>query len=455
MAAFAVTRNGGGGAAAAAAIASPKRGGKPNKQQQRPLFFVALLVGLSLLCAFVATLTTKKAMTALGSGSGRSDGANNPYEANYRDENSLLMDLVFIRNTENKADDNGKGVSKAAATKRGVQRQPPSPPHREDAPELRTTDNNNANLRQVVQFVFIMGIEGVGHNLMKEIVKGSPTVAKLQELGLMNDVTALQDALHRPKNGLMNMHCGFVADKQLNPDTGLPDVATKFDKIVSRLREISDKIIDSSSTTNADDGTTSVATVPLNVLTHEMASYPQDSDDCRPLKYPNLDYVYEACSRAGVVCRHLYLYRDPYAVLRSTTRNRGFETSGLKAAHLYTTMLKVLYAQLATHPGGTAGCFGFYDDDNVITEDMSYWNTIRDMFGWHRDDGGNRQQSDFAEYVRSKYKPPKPMSHEDKADVVPDDYRLYMQSWTRIDDRVRQLCRRQFDANTSSNKHKT
>jgi len=305
-------------------------------------------------------------------------------------------------------------------------------------PRKESTTNTTVNKAQA-RFVFIIGIEGTGHSLMKAIIKDSPHAKWAIERGLWSDVIGLQDVLNEPKSGLMNLHCGLHGMKIVDATTGLPDIAGKYNKVVAKMRTIAGEVAGSPSSDGAVPPT--YVSVPLNLITHEMASYPMDSDECRPLKFPDLDIVYEACNDAGVLCQHVYLYRDPYAVLKSTTKNRGFEASGLKAIHLYITMLKVLYAQLTAHANRTAGCFNFYDTgDGVNDTSGAFWDPIRDMFGW----ASTSDHVEFRKYIQSKYKPPAKLTDADRKTIVPQQYEEYIKSMIQANDNASRLCHRQL-----------
>jgi hypothetical protein len=143
---------------------------------------------------------------------------------------------------------------------------------------------------------------------------------------------------------------------------------------------------------------------------------------------------YEACDAANVECAHVYLYRDPYSVISSTTIKRKFNKNGiLEATQLYTSMLNIIYAQLSLHSSRTAGCFGFFDGNSTSTD---FWDTIQDMFG-EEDPAG------FHNHMKEVYMPPSPMTDENKRAMVPKQYDLPMESMIRAHENVLKLCREQ------------
>lgn len=160
-----------------------------------------------------------------------------------------------------------------------------------------------------------------------------------------------------------------------------------------------------------------------------MVSYPNFMEACRDSQYPVLELLYAACDEANVRCSHVYLHRDPLEVLRSTTFKKSFNpTTGVAAAHLYTTMLKVIEAQLEGHPGRTRACVGFYwnggggvgDDDDDDGGGAGGWRAaMRKLRGW--DDGATTPSSsfsppspppgggdDFESFLERRYKKPPP-----------------------------------------------
>ena len=180
-------------------------------------------------------------------------------------------------------------------------------------------------------------------------------------------------------------------------------------------------------------------TVPLNAAGYigEMASYPQDKGPCRPLKFPSLDLFYDACEEAEVRCEHVYLYRDPYEVIKSTTMKRHFNQNVLVAIHQYTTMLYTIYGQMATYPDQTAACFGLEaDDDGDMVAYEGHWGRIRDLF-W---DGQSRDV--FNKLIEEKFKLPPAPAENIKARI--SSYPAFMKSMVRASNKVEELCRHQL-----------
>ena len=202
-----------------------------------------------------------------------------------------------------------------------------------------------------VQFVFFIGLKGTGHHLLEQIVRGSPTLTLLKTLRIhpittWDFHTVLFQAYS--KNGLWNAHTHPEADK-LN-------ITQIQDRVVYFMQKINRKATRNNCT----------ITFPVNTLNgregpvYGEVSYPNFFGECRAASYPNLDVFYDSCDKAGADCRHVYLYRDPYQIISSTTRKRKFNPNVLNAIHMYTSHLKIIASDLQVHSSRTLGCFGFF-----------------------------------------------------------------------------------------------
>ena len=167
--------------------------------------------------------------------------------------------------------------------------------------------------------------------------------------------------------------------------------------------------------------------------------------ECRKLNYPNIDLLYNACDVANVDCVHVYLYRDPYAVLKSTIR-RGMNTGVIQTIHLYISHLSIMYAQLSRHAPRTVGCFGFLDpifssQDPQQNEKHELennrqernWNIFRDMLRF-------KTNEEFESMRNTVFKPPTPISKESKQNMIPSDLQVYMDVLVQLYEDVRELC---------------
>jgi hypothetical protein len=52
-----------------------------------------------------------------------------------------------------------------------------------------------------------------------------------------------------------------------------------------------------------------------------MMSHPSYGERCRPLQFPDLDALNYACQTAMALCSHLVIFRESFAVIKSTTQH--------------------------------------------------------------------------------------------------------------------------------------
>jgi len=409
----------------------------------------------------------------------------------------------------------------------------------DDANNATTT--TAAETAAAVQFVFFVGLEGTGHHMVASLLKDSPAALYLkesEELGLGNQLAQLGGALYGPRRGYLNMHCSkieYVNDTNTTTQTGgtggkqqqqrlkatigggfsateiessrrrvvqlMNDVAAKVAAAAAVTSSVTAPSLDNETATFAGAGTQrrrrrrvpAVVSIPLNAagFVTEMASFPQDRGPCRPLKYPSLDLLDGLCKDASQVvrCRYLYLYRDPYAVVTSTTtllgrggggptQHRSYNRHVPQAIHQYASMLYILYGQLSTivlessqqrqqqqeqEQSKLVGCFGLDDDDGDVGYDADRWKPIRQLFfeGYEWDDANNigdstisssssSGQSDsdndtagrFRSYVVSRFRAPSVPTDEERRRI--ERYSSYMGSFKRAHDAVVDLCWRQY-----------
>ncbi|CAJ1965687.1 unnamed protein product [Cylindrotheca closterium] len=236
----------------------------------------------------------------------------------------------------------------------------------------------------------------------------------------------LEEALFENNTlGYFNLHCGN-SSQALNAVAHRDMVVEKLQQINRRAAKASDENTTTTMLMNAYHGTR---------LSGEM-SYPNFKGDCRKLNYPNVDLLYQACDMAKVDCGHILIYRDPYAIMRSTNRRKFHNDSSIVAGiHMYTSMLSIIQTQLWTHSHRTLGCWSVLDP----TEDV--WQSIQRIFGWE-------SRIEMAKAVRKIYWNPKPLLEEEKELIVPTIYAPYMDSFLRHHEDSVELCRQQAEANT-------
>lgn len=230
-----------------------------------------------------------------------------------------------------------------------------------------------------------------------------------------------------------------------------PDVTTLMDRVVHAMRHIEDMARTYHETEQSVTPSTA-KTLLVNTWDSSsipgwdrvgQGSFPTFKGDCRKLNYANLDLWYEACTLARVDCRHVFLYRDPYAILKSTTARRRFNPTMLSAIHLYTSHLSVIMALLAAHPDKTIGCWGLLDASPLSSkndEDLpGGWTNFYQLLGWDT-------HQEFQDTLAPIYHPSRTnnsMSDEEKKQVVSDKLAPYLRSFYRRHEATIALCQQE------------
>lgn len=340
-------------------------------------------------------------------------------------------------------------------------------------------DDNVETFHSAVRFVFIVGLEGTGHHTMGAIIRDSPASDRLRDLGIIPKMVldlGLSLFNDDTSNALWNAHCkaergvygGMPRNQALqarqnrlkqsfpnntrrrrrlkrlgyskiptSAESG-PNVVQYLDKVVRNMESIHHVL----QTKNAPGVVTPMV---INAWQQQdvagfnnvgALSYPNFRGDCRKLNWANLDLLYQACNKARVDCEHVYIYRDPYAVLRSTNR-RGMHKTMLEALHLYISHLNIIISQLLMHPQRTAGCWGVLDV-NATWEEV--WTPIYRMFGW-------KEREEFEKYLEQVFKPPSPVTENDKETVAPAKFEPYVRSLYQAHNKAIGICRASVDAN--------
>jgi hypothetical protein len=315
-----------------------------------------------------------------------------------------------------------------------------------------TTKNRDRSTQQLliaktshVQLVLYVGLEGTGHHLLGSIARGSPMFQQLKDSRIFPvNVQDLHYVLFNDQNkkGLWNAHCHDNVKK--NSNFNGTDVQSNVVRILKKMERKASEALTVTNNNNQESSKRKI-TVPVNTMNGRFGvafgevSYPNFVGPCRSLNYPSLDVWYDACDKARVDCRHVYLHRDPYQVIDSTTRKRGFNTDVLKAIHMYTSLLKIIASELTTFASRTIGCFGFFDNDS------SHWmEPVRKMYGW-----GDDNKAGFEEFMKQTYRKPQQtiMTEEERNEIVSPTLDVYMKAFLEAHDRVIEICRenlRQF-----------
>lgn len=276
-----------------------------------------------------------------------------------------------------------------------------------------------------LEFVFTIGLEGTGHHLMEATIKSSPAGVKMKSWNLETPVKKSISTLYHDRrlDGLFNMACldDTLYYKKMNKyvvSSGYKakDMSNVFNtmrqhnNLVGLLQNMQQRY-DEMSVNDPQP-----LRLPLNsyvVAQSGEISYPNYRGKCHRLHYPVLDLVYNACEDAGVQCSHVYVYRHPLDILKSTTIKRTFNPPGMvQAAHLYTSHLKIIESQLRTYTDRTRGCLGFFDRDN--TEEWQ--NTLRELWGW-----GSQNSTKFDAFVKKSYKAPSRYLESTSDNIIPEE----------------------------------
>ncbi|CAB9516597.1 expressed unknown protein [Seminavis robusta] len=287
-----------------------------------------------------------------------------------------------------------------------------------------------------LRFVMVVGLEGTGHHFMGEIAKNSPFMKTLHGMNLAPEELAnLELSLFNnmePANSLWNAHCATEG----NPN--IDRVQSMVVKHLEKMEQVAKK-----EALNHNSTATGLQTihVPLNTLSISpgsgMISYPNELGDCRKLNYPSLDLLYRACDMAGVDCGHVYIYRDPAAILHSTVTNRHFSDSMLEQIHLYKSMYNIIMAELMTFPDRTWGCYGLLDASSIgntttgTVSHPSWWQEVSRLWGWS-------SVKEFNEYMKSVYKAPKPVGKN----LVSSEFEPYMDALIKAHQKVISVCQK-------------
>lgn len=218
-------------------------------------------------------------------------------------------------------------------------------------------------------FVFFAGLEGTGHHLWEHLYKSASSLPDMYE----TRTTLRQRKIHNQLYVLKKLLHGHTPgqDAVFSAPAASTEVQTNgtaiFHELVVALQTmytlVTDTLLENETRDNVAD--TIPYPIPLNVATKMMMSYPTSRQSEHAIRYPDLHLLYRACEAASVPCGHVYLYRDPYSVLRSTTVHRDFSPPEAQAK-LLSTMLGVLRAQLQDFPQYLISCYDFdgvYDDE--------------------------------------------------------------------------------------------
>jgi hypothetical protein len=288
-------------------------------------------------------------------------------------------------------------------------------------------------------FVFHAGIEGTAHHMLVDLLRKSPFLTKNKEhryIGALKEVSRAMAFTTRPCTENMK------------------DISEEYEHFVKHLQEV-EQLVAEYVASNEDLQKHTPIAVPLNAMFLErvvgdMYSYPTFMGACRKGNFPDLDLIYQACEAAKVNCGHVYLYRDPYDVMRSTGKRR-FNEGVLDATRTYYSMLNIIFGQLAAFgPERTLGCWNLVRDKDTSkgvydAEYFNTWESIRDLY-WGE---GNEQHFEKVFNESVKLRPPPEDVEVYHESIVPKNHAQAMKSMVRAHDRTLALCQRLAASETS------
>lgn len=310
------------------------------------------------------------------------------------------------------------------------------------------SDSTNNNSNHGPTFVFTIGIEGTGHHFIYEVLSKSPNRKYLTELGICGQKGDRQKGktsdLYKLSALLSNAHHTGVFDM---PSTAKKDIdaAGHYNKIIELLKTMHQKFNDKHP---LKKGTPFYVPINANACASaSMISYPNFTGKDRPLQNFNLDIFYNACTDANVDCKHIYIYRDPYDVLKSTTTKRHFNEDTFHGIKLYTSELQQIHSQMMSYPDHNLGCFGFLDV-NGHTSNVD-WKRFGNLFGWKE----RRRAKNYRRHTEEMKRTHKPVAMSDakKLQLVPQHLKPLMQSFEGIHNRVKDLCYSTLESNMIEN----
>lgn len=310
--------------------------------------------------------------------------------------------------------------------------------------DIDSSDNNGDG----PTFVFVMGTEGTGHHFINSLLAQSPNMKKMKQIGVC--ASGGKGELHTLSSQFFNTG---NEGRLFNPNKrqrGEIDADRHYELIVDTLQSIRTKFNDmrKQEEQQINENESSSATVapssktPFHIAINAnscgrptMMSYPNLPGPDRSLQNFNLDIFYNACNDAHVQCKHIYIYRDPYDVIKSTTINRVHNSNVYDAIRLYTSVMQQIHSQMISNLDHNIGCFGFLDAKGYQLQQD--WERFGMLFGW-------TTLNSFMTHVKSIQKKDKvpitPMSDEMKMELVPPRLSVLMRAFEDVHKRVHDLC---------------
>jgi hypothetical protein len=365
---------------------------------------------------------------------------------------------------------------------------------------VRDSDFENHRPR----FVFVMGLENSGHELLQELAMISPGLKRLQELDIHpSDTQALGNLIYHKESGSksqmkelteeanknQNQHFAkkenglkldlkdpvqratLAQNKDHRRGLGIPNKIklSQYQPSTARvnydvpslwgspchkrnaghnLTVVQQDLIRILQTIEKKAATTMpMTTPPVNILFNiirsvdgTVLSYPHLTGHCRPLQYPNLDVWYNVCEKAGVLCSHVYIHREDPYQILAMVESRNQDANILRSIQIYTNMLNTMYMQMSLNANRTLGCIDLFDGHQTDSDGPSWKVQVANLMGW-------TSPNDYADvFEQARNGSLEEERHQNMVmaehDLVPSTLRSHFDSMARANDMARELCQR-------------
>lgn len=296
-----------------------------------------------------------------------------------------------------------------------------------------------------VKFLFLAGLEATGHELSNALLYNksssrrpgggdggfSPIVNRLENMDLLKTMEILETTLTKD---IWFAHCN-KADKS-KVQYGYNMTIVNLQKINARFEQ--ERQMSLNQNKQFVPGTIFLGS------TMQKLSYPfgfetgRHRDECRPLKYTNLEIFDRACQDAKVACEIVLLHRDPYAIVKSSLR-RKISNDPLSLMHTYISMNAILESQLNIFSKRTRACINFFEENNQTNRGNADPTLPLGLAL------GFETREQWEAYRTSIVHSRPPLTEEEKQAVLPDrkNMQVHMDSLVRTNDKVVKQCHRQ------------
>ena len=165
----------------------------------------------------------------------------------------------------------------------------------------------------------------------------------------------------------------------------------------------------------------------LNKKIRKVRSLQQGEKKHRMIQYPSVDIFYDACDDAGVDCRQIYVWRNPYEVLHKSTAPHILE-----AMHTSISMLLVIASQMRMHSDRTLGCWNLCSSE-ISDDAIKGFGTV---FGWNDDDN----KEEWKTVMKDNHVPLQLDDGKHISDIVPSKNQNYFDSMMKSHNTVLDIC---------------